>query len=52
LKRGDAKSVLNNLLAEREPIYSQADLVVHSKDGPHSNTVNAILKALNTWTPK
>jgi shikimate kinase len=52
LKRDDAKSVLTNLLAEREPIYSQADLVVHSKDGPHSNTVNAILKALNTWTPK
>ncbi|MEZ5953869.1 MAG: shikimate kinase [Hyphomonas sp.] len=51
LQREDAKSVLTNLLAEREPIYSQADLVVRSKDGPHTNTVNAILKALKTWGP-
>ncbi len=52
LKRGNAKQVLTDLLAEREPVYSQADLVVRSKDGPHSNTVNAILKALKTWNPK
>nr|WP_321512623.1 shikimate kinase [uncultured Hyphomonas sp.] len=52
LQRNDAKSVLTNLLAEREPIYSQADLVVRSKDGPHTNTVNAILKALKTWKPQ
>ncbi|WP_034796580.1 shikimate kinase [Hyphomonas beringensis] len=51
LKRPDAKAVLTNLLAEREPIYSQADLVVRSKDGPHTNTVNAIYKALQTWKP-
>ena len=52
LQRDDAKSVLTNLLAERTPIYSQADLVVRSKDGPHTNTVNAILKALKTWKPE
>ncbi len=52
LKRGNAKQVLTDLLAEREPVYSQADLVVRSKDGPHTNTVNAILKALKTWKPK
>ena len=52
LQRGNAREVLTNLLAEREPIYSQADLVVRSKDGPHINTVNAILKALKTWKPK
>ena len=52
LRRPDAKDVLTSLLAEREPIYSQADLVVPSKDGPHINTVNAIYKALQTWTPK
>ncbi len=52
LRRPDAKDVLTNLLAEREPIYSQADLVVPSKDGPHVNTVNAIYRALQTWTPK
>ena len=52
LKQGNAKQVLTDLLAEREPVYSQADLVVRSKDGPHTNTVNAILKALKTWKPK
>jgi len=52
LRRPDAKRVLTDLLAEREPIYSQADVVVRSKDGPHTNTVNAILKALKTWKPE
>jgi shikimate kinase len=51
LKRADAKAHLSNLVTEREPFYSQADLNVQSKDGPHTNTVNAILKALQTWTP-
>jgi shikimate kinase len=51
LRRNDAKAVLENLLLERTPIYSQADLVVHSKEGPHGSTVNAIIKALQTWTP-
>ncbi|MBU1286502.1 MAG: shikimate kinase [Alphaproteobacteria bacterium] len=51
LKRADAKTVLQDLFIEREPIYAQADLVVHSKEGPHGATVNAILKALKTWKP-
>ena len=51
LRRPDAKQVLTDLLEAREPIYSQADLVVPSKEGPHSQTVNAILKALKSWTP-
>lgn len=52
LQRADAKAHLSNLVIQREPFYSQADLVVHSKDGPHTNTVSAILKALQTWTPQ
>lgn len=52
LQRADAKAHLSNLVTQREPFYSQADLVVHSKDGPHTNTVSAILKALQTWTPQ
>ena len=52
LRRPDAKAVLKNLFQERKPIYSQADLVVDSKDGPHSVTVNAILDAVKAWTPK
>ena len=52
LRRPNAKQVLTDLLEAREPIYSQADLVVRSKDGPHTYTVNAILKALESWTPE
>jgi shikimate kinase len=51
LKRPDAKAHLAHLVAEREPFYAQADLNVRSKDGPHTQTVAAILKALQTWTP-
>lgn len=52
LQRPDARDHLANLVMEREPFYSQADLAVHSKDGPHTQTVNAILKALQTWKPE
>lgn len=52
LQRADAKEHLAHLVMERQPFYSQADLVVHSKDGPHTHTVNAILKTLQTWKPK
>ena len=52
LQRADARDHLANLALDREPFYSKADLVVHSKDGPHTHTVNAILKALQTWIPQ
>ncbi|MEC7291412.1 MAG: shikimate kinase [Pseudomonadota bacterium] len=51
LRRPDAKEVLSSLFDERRPIYELADLTVPSVDGPHSKTVTAILKALETWTP-
>ena len=52
LQRPDAKDVLSNLFDERQPIYELADLTVLSVDGPHSKTVTAIMKALETWTPQ
>ena len=52
LKTADPKGVLQKLFVEREPIYAQADLSVHSADGPHRDTVSAILAALETWTPQ
>lgn len=51
LQNPDARGVLTRLLEERTPIYSKADLVIDSQDGPHSVTVNKILKALKGWTP-
>ena len=51
LKNPDARGVLTRLLEERTPIYSKADLVIDSMDGPHSTTVNKIVAALKGWTP-
>ncbi|MEO1028193.1 MAG: shikimate kinase [Pseudomonadota bacterium] len=51
LKRPDARDVLAKLADEREPVYSQADIVVASEDGPHMDTVQAILDALAGWSP-
>lgn len=51
LKRPDARQVLSRLLDERTPIYSKADLVIISEDGPHAATVDLILSSLKGWTP-
>lgn len=51
LQNPDARGVLTRLLAERTPIYSEADLVVDSMNGPHSATVSKIIAALKGWTP-
>ena len=46
LKGKDARAVLTALLAEREPTYRLADLIVESADAPHQATVEIIIKAL------
>jgi len=46
LRGKDARQVLTDLLAAREPAYRQADLIVESNDGPHHHTVDAILAGL------
>jgi shikimate kinase len=46
LRGKDPRQVLTELLAVREPAYSQADLIIESNDGPHQHTVDAILAAL------
>lgn len=51
LKNPNARNILNQLMEERAPIYSKADLVIDSMDGPHSATVNKIITALKGWTP-
>lgn len=52
LKRPDARDVLARLADERGPVYSKADIVVLSKDGPHMDTVGEILQALSGWSPE
>lgn len=51
LNNPDARGVLTRLLEERTPIYSEADLVIDSMNGPHSATVTKIIAALKGWTP-
>jgi len=46
LKNGNPREILERLLAEREPVYAQADLTINSGDGPHQAAVEKILVAL------
>lgn len=46
LKHGDPRATLERLINERYPTYAQADVTVHSGHGPHSATLEAVLKAL------
>jgi len=49
LKTGDPRDVLGRLMAERYPVYSEADVVVESGEGPHGRVVAAIAKGLADW---
>jgi len=46
LKTDDPAATLNALMAERDPIYAEADITVHSRDVPHETIVDEILCAL------
>lgn len=43
LKNGDPAETLEKLMAERDPIYAQADLTVGSRDVPHESIVGEIV---------
>jgi shikimate kinase len=38
---------MRRLLAEREPVYRQADITVASREGPHQAVVAEIIAALD-----
>jgi len=46
LQTGDPKQILENLMAQRYPIYGEADIIVDSSEGPHELVVGKILHAL------
>jgi shikimate kinase len=46
LKVGEPRAVLERLIAERYPIYAEADITVDSLDGPPEVTVERVLAAL------
>ena len=50
LRQPNPRGVLRDLQEAREPIYALADVHVESVDGAHSETVNKILRALESWS--
>jgi len=46
LQTADPVATLHQLLAEREPLYAQADLIVQSREAPHDAIVTEIVAAL------
>jgi shikimate kinase len=46
LKGGDPREVLERLIAERYPVYAEADVTVDSLDGPPELTLERVLAAL------
>jgi shikimate kinase len=49
LQTADPEATLRALLIEREPIYAQADLTVHSREVAHDSIVADILAALGAF---
>lgn len=50
LVRGkDPLEVLTILAAERDPLYAQADIIVETGDTPHTEAVEAVLRALTAY---
>lgn len=48
LKNDDPRGTMERLMAERYPIYAEADITVDSNGGPHDAIVQQILSQLNT----
>lgn len=46
LRTADPEAVMRGLMAERYPIYAEADIVVESRDAPHEAIVTDVLLAL------
>ena len=46
LKRGDPREILSGLMAQRYPLYAEADITVDTRDAPPDVTVDAVLDAL------
>ena len=49
LKGGDPREIIERLKREREPLYAEAPIHIHSRPGPHEQTVQQILKAIDQW---
>jgi shikimate kinase len=48
----DPRAAMTTLLAKREPIYAEADIMVQSNQGPHGAAVQAVLARIAPFYPK
>jgi shikimate kinase len=46
LKSDDPAETLKRLMAERYPVFAEADVTIHSREVPHERIVDEILAAL------
>ncbi|MFN3834767.1 MAG: shikimate kinase [Glycocaulis sp.] len=46
LQTDDPRAVMERLIAERAPVYAEADIHIHSHGDPHETTVAGIIEAL------
>lgn len=46
LKTSDPRATMEKLIAERYPVYAEADFTIESRDGPHDRVVKSIIQAL------
>jgi shikimate kinase/3-dehydroquinate synthase len=51
LAGGDVEAILSRLLAERGPVYAQADVIVDCTDEPPETTVTRVLDAMAAQRP-
>jgi shikimate kinase len=49
LERDDPREVMEKLIEERYPVYTQADITVESRNAPHQAVVAAIIRKLAGW---
>ncbi|MCY4394921.1 MAG: shikimate kinase [Rhodospirillaceae bacterium] len=49
LKNGDMKQILSDLMAERNPVYAEADITVASVDQPLGEMTVQVADALHDW---
>ena len=52
LHTDDPKGTLQDLIEERYPVYSEADITVESTDGPRQQTVDLVISAVNEFLGK
>lgn len=49
LRQGDPREILGRLMAQRYPVYAEADLTVDSDDIPPDATTERVLRAVQDW---